>query len=139
MGGKMKEKSRVMLELVLVFDNDYDVYQISNKLGITCDKCKNKSETRINPLTNQQNPGYWELKTGYITSDNFKTIEDLLFDRIRSKIDKIKEVLSKGNGEALFWIVPTVRNKEFPDVSISREFIQIAAQLNARIDFDVYL
>lgn len=88
-----------------------------------------QSETRINPLTNQQNPGYWELKTGYITSDNFKTIEDLLFDRIRSKIDKIKEVLSKGNGEALFWIVPSVRNKEFPDVSISREFIQIAAQL----------
>lgn len=100
----MREQSKVMLELALIFDNNYNVYDISNRLSISCYKCKRRNETKINPITKKHNSGYWRINTGYILADDFSKIEKVLFDAIKNKIGDIKNILQEGKGDAIFWL-----------------------------------
>lgn len=98
----MKEKSSVMLELNLVFENDYDVHAISNRLHISCDKCQNRTETRINPMTKEHNPGYWSIRTEYLSTDNFREVETRLFTRFEDQLEEMKKILEEGGEYAHF-------------------------------------
>ena len=57
------KKPEIYIEMDLIFDNDYNVYGISELLGIEPTDAKRKSETRINPLSKDHNPGYWTLQS----------------------------------------------------------------------------
>ena len=59
----MSNYCTIYAEMHMIFDNDFDVYSITKRLGIVPAECKTRSETRISPLTNKHIEGFWTLKT----------------------------------------------------------------------------
>ena len=53
-------------ELVITFERDFDVQQVSDLLGLQPAEQRRQGCTRLNPVTGKQNPGYWIYRSeGY--------------------------------------------------------------------------
>lgn len=49
----MSNHCTIYAEMHMIFDNDFDVYSITKRLGIAPTECKLRNETRMSPLTNK--------------------------------------------------------------------------------------
>ena len=135
----MSGKTSVMVELILAFEKEIDVYQLSDNIGIKCSKCKNYNETKINPITHYRNPAYWCVNTGYIQTLEAERVIEIFVSLISPSIEKIQKVLVEYMGEAQIYIVTKVKDGLTPSIGVSRELMRIALQLDTDIDFDLYV
>lgn len=131
--------TELMIELNLIFDNDYNVYQISNIIDLLPVQCQNRNETRINPITNQQNPGYWSFSTGYIETLDFEMVSMSFINKLRPFLPKIQQILYENGGEASICVVLKIKNGRTPILGINKELMEVALQLKCDIDFDLYV
>jgi hypothetical protein len=134
-----KKKCTIYAEMHLVFDNDFDVNEISKILGIEPTECKCRWETRKSPLTNKQIEGFWTIKSKEMDEWDIKVILNDLLSLFSHKITEIKEICEKNDGTVLFDIVPSFSHDLTPALYFDREFLDIVHFLNATVQIDMYV
>lgn len=147
----MNNRTCIMLELSLVFDNDTDVENVTKEIGIAPSDSKNKNMARSNPFyraekkprdwpyQGEKMPGYWEINTGYIESLDFEKVADCLLSKIQSHLPTMKRILKRHSGIAQFCVVPKIYDGETPSLCFTRSFLEAVEFLNATIDIDMYI
>lgn len=122
----------------LVFDNNYDVYKISNVLELVPHDAKKKNDARINPITQKKNPGYWTIKSDTLCDYDLKNATDNLLNKIKNKLSLIKNLCQVNDGTVVFDFVIYFGANETPAIYFERDFLEIVHYLNAEIQFDLY-
>ena len=131
-------KPEIYVEMRLIFDNNYDVYEISNVIGIQPTMVKRKNETRVNVLTQDNNPGFWLLKSEIFREYDVKVATDSLVNQIKHKVQLINELCNAYQGEVVFDVVASFYVNEEPAIYFEKEFIELVHCLNAEIQLDLY-
>ena len=97
----------------------------------------------INSLTNNIIPYcYWtctttERKSNYLDSDDI--LKDF-YEKIKQNLEKIKERIKKLNLEVYICIVVEKEHEEDAySLTISKEMISFLNEINANLDFDLYV
>lgn len=131
--------TEIYMEMTLFFDNDFDVYEIGKILGMEPTECKRQEETRMSPFDKTKHlEGYWTLRSETFREWDIKPVIDNMIFKIKDKIESIKELCEKNNGEVHFEIVPKFKPDNLPAIYFEREFLHIVHQLDATIDIDMY-
>ena len=124
----------------LFFENDYDVYQIEKLLNIEPSDCKRRNETRLSPFDKSKHlDGYWSLMTDAFEELDIKPAMDDLLKKLEGKLEIIKEICKKNNGEVNFEIVSIFEKDNLPAIYFEKRFLNIVNYLDAVIDIDMYL
>ncbi len=132
-------KTSIMGEFTLYFDNEYDVYQITEILGIHPTSCKRRSETRKNPLSGEKNEGYWTFATEYVETLDLQDVVNEMIKNIIPRIALIKDILKINEGKTSFCFVPKIENEEIPAMYFERGFLTVVEELEATIELDLYV
>ena len=135
----MSNKCTIYAEMHMVFDNDFDVYSITKKLGITPTECKMRNETRISPLTNKNNEGFWTIRTEEFKECDIRIVLDELIKKIINKLPEIKKICNENSGIVIFDIIPYFHRKSTPSLYFDRDFLNVVNYLNATIHVDLYV
>ena len=128
----------IYVEMHLVFDNDFDVNIITDMIDVQPYECKTKSQTRINPLSNQSNQGFWTFRSEVIIDFDVKKALDELISKFEDKTEIIKEICSENKGNIYIDIVPTFNCNDTPDVYFDKRFLKFVNELDAEIELDIY-
>ena len=124
----------------LFFDNDFDVYKIEKLLNIEPSDCKRRNETRLSPFDKSKHlDGYWSLMTDAFEELDIKPAMDDLLKKLEGKLEIIKEICKKNNGEVNFEIVSIFEKDNLPAIYFEKRFLNIVNYLDAVIDIDMYL
>ena len=124
----------------LFFDNDFDVYKIEKLLNIEPSDCKRRNETRLSPFDKSKHlDGYWSLMTDTFEELDIKPAMDDLLKKMEGKLEIIKEICKKNNGEVNFEIVSIFEKDNLPAIYFEKRFLNIVNYLDAVIDIDMYL
>ena len=130
----------IYIERNLFFENDYDVYQIEKLLNIKPSDCKRRNETRLSPFDKSKHlEGYWSLMTDTFEELDIKSAMDDLLKKLEGKLEIIKEICKKNNGEVCFDIVSIFEKDNLPAIYFEKRFLNIVYYLDAVIDIDMYL
>jgi len=129
----------IYAEMHLVFDNDFDVNEITRLIKIEPSECKCRWETRISPLTNKQNEGFWTLKSKEKSEWDLKIILEDLLIMFKHKLKEIKDICDEQNGSVIFDIIPSFTPENKPALYFERDFLDIVDYLNATIQIDMYV
>ena len=130
----------IYIEMNLFFDNDYDVYKIEKLLNIEPSDCKRRNETRLSPFDKSKHlDGYWSLMTDTFEELDIKPAMDDLLKKLEGKLEIIKEICKKNNGEVNFEIVSIFEKDNLPAIYFEKRFLNIVNYLDAVIDIDMYL
>lgn len=128
----------IYVEMHLVFDNDFDVNIITDMIDVQPYECKTKSQTRINPLSNQSNQGFWTFRSEVIIDFDVKKALDELISKFEDKTEIIKEICSENKGNIYIDIVPTFNCNDTPAVYFDKRFLKFVNELDAEIELDIY-
>nr|WP_288734262.1 DUF4279 domain-containing protein [uncultured Anaerobutyricum sp.] len=130
----------IYIEMNLFFDNDFDVYKIEKLLNIEPSDCKRRNETRLSPFDKSKHlDGYWSLMTDTFEELDIKPAMDDLLKKLEGKLEIIKEICKKNNGEVNFEIVSIFEKDNLPAIYFEKRFLNIVNYLDAVIDIDMYL
>ncbi|MFR7758031.1 MAG: DUF4279 domain-containing protein [Christensenellales bacterium] len=135
----MSNHCTIYAEMHMIFDNDFDVYSITKRLGIVPAECKTRSETRISPLTNKHIEGFWTLKTEETEEWDLGVVLNELMGKISAKLPDIKKICDENGGTVVFDIVPFFDGNTEPTLYFERDFLNIVDYLNATIQIDLYV
>lgn len=135
----MINRCTIYAEMHMIFDNDFDVYSITKRLGIAPTECKSRNETRISPLTNKPIDGFWTLKTEEKEEWDLGVVLNELMGKISAKLPDIKEICDENGGTVAFDIVPFFDGNSKPALYFERDFLDIVNYLNATIQIDLYV
>lgn len=135
----MSNHCTIYAEMHMIFDNDFDVYSITKRLGIVPAECKSRSETRISPLTNKHIEGFWTLKTEETEEWDLGVVLNELMGKISAKLPDIKKICDENGGTVVFDIVPFFDGNTEPILYFERDFLNIVDYLNATIQIDLYV
>ncbi len=135
----MDNNCTIYAEMHLSFDNDFDVYSITERLGIQPTNCKLRTETLVSPLTNKYNEGFWTLKTEEKEEWDSKVVLDELMEKIIDKLPEIKKICDENAGTVTFDIVPCFHNNSKPALYFERDFLDVVNYLDGTIQIDLYV
>lgn len=136
----MVKNKYIYIEMNLFFDNDFDVYKIEKLLNIEPSDCKRRNETRPSPFDKSKHlDGYWSLMTDTFEELDIKPAMDDLLKKLEGKLEIIKEICKKNNGEVYFEIVSIFEKDNLPAIYFEKRFLNIVNYLDAVIDIDMYL
>ena len=113
---------------------DFDVSIVSEKLGMMPSRKCRLSETRINPITQKQNCGYWEIRTEEFETFDSKDIQDALHKLLHQKYDTIKTILMRYQGTAMFRFFVEADPSNPPALLFQEDFICDINRINAALD-----
>lgn len=134
----MSNHCTIYAEMHLIFDNDFDVYSITKRLGIAPLECKLRNETRTSPLTNKPIEGFWTLKTEEKEERDLSVVLNELIENISDKLPDIKKICDENGGTVVFDIIPFFDGDSKPALYFERDFLDIVNYLNATIQIDLY-
>ena len=132
-------KPEIYVEFSLVFDNDFDVQEVTRITGITPTESKNRCKNRYSPLTNKPIEGFWTINSDtYVGFDAEKAINDIT-ERIVPQITKFANICNEHKGEAVFCIVASFEKETKPAIYFERPFLDVVNALHATIQTDMYI
>ena len=81
---------------------------------------------------------YWSIETGYQQSNDLNVQIDQIVLILANKIETINKICKKYNAVCGFCIIIKCENRKriLPAIYLEKEFISLAAQLNAKVNFD---
>ena len=135
----MSNYCTIYAEMHMIFDNDFDVYSITKRLGIAPTECKSRNETRMSPLTDKPIEGFWTLKTEEKEERDLGVVLNELMGNIFAKLPDIKKICDENGGTVVFDIIPFFDGKSKPALHFERDFLDIVNYLNATIQIDLYV
>ena len=132
-------KPEIYVEFSLVFDNDFDVAEVTRITGITPFECRKRNENRHSPLTNKAIEGFWTVKSSvYMDFDVEKALNDIVA-KISPQISNITDICNRYSGEAIFSIVTSFKKVNKPALYFERTFLDVVHTLHATIQIDMYI
>ena len=135
----MSNYCTIYAEMHMIFDNDFDVYSITKRLGIAPTECKSRNETRMSPLTDKPVEGFWTLKTEEKEERDLGVVLNELMGNIFAKLPDIKKICDENGGTVVFDIIPFFDGNSKPALYFERDFLDIVNYLNATIQIDLYV
>ena len=135
----MSNYCTIYAEMHMIFDNDFDVYSITKRLGIAPTECKSRNETRMSPLTDKPIEGFWTLKTEEKEERDLGVVLNELMGNIFAKLPDIKKICDENGGTVVFDIIPFFYGISKPALYFERDFLDIVNYLNATIQIDLYV
>ena len=135
----MSNYCTIYAEMHMIFDNDFDVYSITKRLGIVPTECKSRNETRMSPLTDKPIEGFWTLKTEEKEERDLGVVLNELMGNIFAKLPDIKKICDENGGTVVFDIIPFFDGNSKPALYFERDFLDIVNYLNATIQIDLYV
>lgn len=135
----MSNYCTIYAEMHMIFDNDFDVYSITKRLGIAPTECKSRNETRMSPLTDKPIEGFWTLKTEEKEERDLGVVLNELMGNIFAKLPDIKKICDENGGTVVFDIIPFFDGNSKPALYFERDFLDIVNYLNATIQIDLYM
>lgn len=135
----MSNYCTIYAEMHMLFDNDFDVYSITKRLGIAPTECKSRNETRMSPLTDKPIEGFWTLKTEEKEERDLGVVLNELMGNIFAKLPDIKKICDENGGTVVFDIIPFFDGNSKPALYFERDFLDIVNYLNATIQIDLYV
>lgn len=132
-------KPEIYVEFSLVFDNDFDVTEITKRTGIIPHECKNRIENRCSPLTNKAIEAYWTVNSSVYEDFSATMALNDIVERIAPQISNMVDICHKYNGEAVFCIVTSFETDDMPALFFDRPFLDVVHTLNATIQMDMYI
>ena len=135
----MSNYCTIYAEMHMIFDNDFDVYSITKRLGIAPTECKSRNETRMSPLTDKPIEGFWTLKTEEKEERDLGVVLNELMGNIFAKLPDIKKICDENGGTVVFDIIPFFDGNSKPALYFERDFLDIVNSLNATIQIDLYV
>ena len=134
----MKKCTKIMVELKLSFAEEIDVYSLSEKIGLSPTRLKNKSEIKRNLFNEEQLPAVWFINTGYVQNSDLEEVANVFFAKIQPHFEAIKKVLQDYKGMAHFCIVPEIIRNDKPSLFFNKIFLDSIHYLDATVDIDMY-
>ena len=128
----------IYVEMNLVFDNNFDVNIISEALQMSPFKCICKKDTNINPITNEQDPGFWTVRSDQFFEYTITSALNNLMLKIGTKVDEIKHLCVTYNGEIFFDIVVSFYPGDEPEVCMDKKFLETVHYLDAEVRVYMY-
>lgn len=135
----MSNYCTIYAEMHMIFDNDFDVYSITKRLGIAPTECISRNETRMSPLTDKPIEGFWTLKTEEKEERDLGVVLNELMGNIFAKLPDIKKICDENGGTVVFDIIPFFDGNSKPALYFERDFLDIVNYLNATIQIDLYV
>ena len=135
----MSNYCTIYAEMHMIFDNDFDVYSITKRLGIAPTECKSRNETRMSPLTDKPIEGFWTLKTEEKEERDLGVVLNELMGNIFAKLPDIKKICDENGGTVVFDSIPFFDGNSKPALYFERDFLDIVNYLNATIQIDLYV
>lgn len=135
----MSNYCTIYAEMHMIFDNDFDVYSITKRLGIAPTECKSRNETRMSPLTDKPIEGFWTLKTEEKEERDLGVVLNELMGNIFAKLPDIKKICDENGGTVVFDIISFFDGNSKPALYFERDFLDIVNYLNATIQIDLYV
>lgn len=135
----MSNYCTIYAEMHMIFDNAFDVYSITKRLGIAPTECKSRNETRMSPLTDKPIEGFWTLKTEEKEERDLGVVLNELMGNIFAKLPDIKKICDENGGTVVFDIISFFDGNSKPALYFERDFLDIVNYLNATIQIDLYV
>ena len=135
----MSNYCTIYAEMHMIFDNDFDVYSITKRLGIAPTECKSRNEARMSPLTDKPIEGFWTLKTEEKEERDLGVVLNELMGNIFAKLPDIKKICDENGGTVVFDIISFFDGNSKPALYFERDFLDIVNYLNATIQIDLYV
>lgn len=130
----------IMVEFILR-SQEFLVDEVYEKIGISEGNKSILDEARFKTLSNEDyiRPKECSItySTGYIETIRVADPIDRICSILLPNKIKIAKAINQYGLSAMFCIIISLTDN--PEVSLSQEFIQLAAFLKAKIDFDTYL
>lgn len=142
------EKYLTQIKIILsVFGDGFAPLSLSEYIKITPTDFWNKGDEvpLIKGLTRKGNSvplkkeSGWEYSTDYIETLDFEEVAEIIIDKFDEKAFEIeKYVQQKGLNVKIFVVIKIV-DGQVPALFFNRKFIELANQLKAEIDTDIYV
>ena len=122
--------------LTLIGD-DFDLDGVSLSCGIHPTYTRHKNEK----LGNGKRFGHteWGIETDLLVTDDIENVLSELTSKITCSPQTLYEMAQKYSAEWHVLVLLRIFSGEMPVLFFSAEFIQLAAQLHAKIGFDTYV
>ena len=93
---------------------------------------------RVNPITGQRNPGFWEYHTErYLHYDCGPAFSEL-YRFLSTNIDSLLRIKEVYQCEIILRIMIYIKDEmDHPGITIETSFMELASRLDARIDIDI--
>ena len=132
-------KPEIYVEFNVVFDNDFDVHEITRMTGITPAECRRRSRNKCSPLTEKPIEGFWTLKSNtYMGFEAEEALKEIM-EKIIPQISNIIKICKKYKGEVIFCIVASFEKENAPAIYFERPFLDVVNMLSATIQMDMYV
>jgi hypothetical protein len=128
---------KILAEFILTGIN-FNPEEITSFLGIAPTKTWRLGDQIQTSLLTYKHDG-WLLSTGEEESLDLNNQLRSVIDQLKPHFSKIKEVCARLNLEAEIGFAVYVENGETPALHFDKDIVQIAADLNAEIDIDLYV
>lgn len=131
------DKTSVRVEFRILGDN-FDPNKITSELGINPNKQwtvgdKGKISNKIMECS------CWEICTDYEESLDINNQLKKIIDVVKTKKQKLVEIKKQYSLEYIFGIIIRIENNMSPAVYINIEDIELASEIKAEFDFDIYI
>ena len=129
-----------------IFGEDFPIEIVSDSLRITPTRSYKKGDVIIrepNPYviytgTTYRKETAWEFGTEYEETFDFQEQIANVINQLKNKENIINELCSKYKLKCHFMIVIRINEGNTPAVTINNEFIKLANDIGAEIEFDLY-
>lgn len=129
----------VYAEISVCFDCDFPMDSLNELIGLQAAEMKRQSETRVNPLTHEQNPGYWSYNTERFSSFDceqfFSSLNQLLMKHAQGFRQAIEQ--HPPGGLYIFIYVAVQQEDQYPAIRLSPQLLSTISSLNAFLDIVV--
>jgi hypothetical protein len=130
----------IMVEFIM-FAEEFPVDKVRDRIGIDGCKIDKKGDVALmgqyKQLSRIETHTSILYTTGYIETIDVKDPIEQIHDMLLPREKEITECVEKYSLTAKFCVVINITDN--PAISLSREFIALAAKLHAEIEFDTYL
>lgn len=123
-------------EIIFLFDKDFPMEQIDLLMGVSATESMRQFETRINPMTNQHNDGYWTYRTDSCATYSINLLSNVVskfFLEHSEGIWQVKQIHTPTNIILRFHISIKCQD-EYPSILITPDLLQIVTNFDTSID-----
>lgn len=128
------------IKLVLsVFGEDFNPGNFTNYIGLHPSDSWMKGDKISGRDDIFKKESSWEFCVGFIKTVFFEDVATIFLDKFEGKTNQIRDYVDASKLEVKIFIVIEIVDEEKPALFLTKKFIQISNDLNADIDFDIYI
>ena len=131
------DNTNINVEFRIIGDK-FDLFEITNLLDITPSKTWSIDD-EVHQTGKKHTYTCWAFSTGNEETLDINTQLNKVYECFINKVDILVKLKEKYNLEYCIDIIVIVENNEEPAMYLEPDLLRFAANIGARIDFDLYI